>query len=54
MKIGKILHTFVQVEVSGVHKFILRVGVEESIVNAPRITEQLFQANLTFCVVCFY
>jgi ribosomal protein L28 len=30
--------------------FILKVGVEESIVKAPRITDQLFKYNLTFCV----
>jgi hypothetical protein len=39
-------------------KFILKLSVEESIVNAPRITDlitdQLFKSNLTFCVVCFY
>jgi hypothetical protein len=35
-----------------VFKFILKVGVEESIVNAPWITDQLFKSNLTFCVVC--
>jgi hypothetical protein len=35
-------------------KFILKVGVEESIVNAPRITDQLFKSNLTFCVVCIF
>jgi hypothetical protein len=31
----------------------IKVGVEESIVNAPRITGQgqLFKSNLTFCVV---
>jgi hypothetical protein len=35
-------------------KFILKVGVDESIVNAPRIqiTDQLFKSNLTFCGVC--
>jgi hypothetical protein len=32
-------------------KFILIVGVEESIVNVP-ITDQLFKSNLIFCVVC--
>jgi hypothetical protein len=36
-------------------KFHLKVGVEKSIVNAPRITDQitdqLFKANRTFCVV---
>jgi hypothetical protein len=34
--------------------FILKVGVEESIVKAPRITDQLFKYNLTFCVVCVF
>jgi hypothetical protein len=37
-------------------KFILKVGIEESIANAPRITDQitnqLFQSNLTFWFVC--
>jgi hypothetical protein len=33
-------------------KFILKVSVEESSVNTPRITHQLFKSNLTFCVVC--
>jgi hypothetical protein len=33
-------------------KFLLKVGVEESIVNAPRITDHGFKFNLTFCVVC--
>jgi hypothetical protein len=34
-------------------KFLLKVRVEESIVNAPRVTDpdQLFKVNLTFCVV---
>jgi hypothetical protein len=31
-------------------KFPVKVGVEESIENAPRITDQLFKSNLTFCV----
>jgi hypothetical protein len=37
-------------------KFILKVGVDESIVNAPgiQITDQLFKSNLTFCVVCVF
>jgi hypothetical protein len=35
-------------------KFILEVGVEDSIVNALRITDQLFKSNLTFCVVCVF
>jgi hypothetical protein len=35
------------------------VGVQEPIVNcersnAPRITDQLFKSNLTFCVVCVF
>jgi hypothetical protein len=39
-------------------KFILKVGVEELIVNAPRnhvlhTADQLFKSNLTFCVVVF-
>jgi hypothetical protein len=35
-------------------KFGVEVGVEESIVNAPRDynSDQLFKSNLTFCVVC--
>jgi hypothetical protein len=33
-------------------KFLLKVGVEESIVNAP--PDQLFTSNLTFCVVCVF
>jgi hypothetical protein len=37
----------------GCFKILLKVGVEESIVNAPPITDQLFISNLTFCVVCF-
>jgi hypothetical protein len=35
-------------------KFLLKVGVEKSIVDAPRITvtdHQLFKSNLTFCVL---
>jgi hypothetical protein len=34
-------------------KFPVKVGVEELIVNAPRITTliKLFKSNLTFCVV---
>jgi hypothetical protein len=37
-------------------KLILKVGVEDSIVNTPRITitDQLFKYNLTFCVVCVF
>jgi hypothetical protein len=35
-------------------KFIHKVGVEESIVNLPRITDQLFRSNLTFCIVCVF
>jgi hypothetical protein len=37
-------------------KFPVKVGVEESIVNAPRITnsDQLFKSNLTFYVVCVF
>jgi hypothetical protein len=40
-------------KISGIQLIILEVGVEESIVNAPRITitDQLFQSNLTFCGV---
>jgi hypothetical protein len=34
-------------------KFLLKVGVEELIVNAPRITDKLFKSNLTFCVCVF-
>jgi hypothetical protein len=40
--------------IGGSFKFILKVGVEESIVNAPQITNQLFKSNLTFCVVCVF
>jgi hypothetical protein len=32
-------------------KFLFKVGVEKPIVIAPRITDQLFKSNLTFCVV---
>jgi hypothetical protein len=35
-------------------KFFLKVGVQESFVNAQRITDQLFQSNLIFCVVCVF
>jgi hypothetical protein len=35
-------------------KFLLKVDVEESIVNVLRITDQLFKCNLTFCVVCVF
>jgi hypothetical protein len=36
-------------------KFILKGGVEESIVNhGLRITDQLFKSKLTFCVVCVF
>jgi hypothetical protein len=39
----------------GVHLSLTsKVGVEESIVNAPRITDQLLKSNLTFCVVCVF
>jgi hypothetical protein len=31
-------------------EFLLKVDVEESIVNAPLTTGQLFKSNLTFCV----
>jgi hypothetical protein len=34
--------------------FHLKVCDEESIVNAPWITDQLFKYNLTFCVVCVF
>jgi hypothetical protein len=33
-------------------KFILKVGVEESIVKASRISSQLFKSNLTIYVIC--
>jgi hypothetical protein len=34
-------------------KICLKVGVEESIVNSPRITTmiKLFKSNLTFCLI---
>jgi hypothetical protein len=36
----------------------IKVGIEESIVNAPRITDHAaavsFKSNLTFCVVCAF
>jgi hypothetical protein len=32
----------------------LLLGVEESIVNAPLITDQLFKSNLTFCIFCVF
>jgi hypothetical protein len=37
-------------------KFILKVGVEESIVNAPQIIidHGSIKSNLTFCVVCVF
>jgi hypothetical protein len=35
-------------------KCILKVGVDELIVNAPRITDQLSKSNLTFGVVCVF
>jgi hypothetical protein len=39
-------------------KYLLKVSLEESIVNAPRvtdqITDQLFKSNLTSCVVCVF
>jgi hypothetical protein len=34
-------------------KFLLKVGFEELIVNAPRITDKLFKSNLTFSVCVF-
>jgi hypothetical protein len=34
--------------------FILKVGVKESIVNAPRIMDQLLKSSLTLCVVCVF
>jgi hypothetical protein len=37
-----------------VFQFLLKAGVEVSIVNAPWITDQLFKSNLTFCVVCVF
>jgi hypothetical protein len=47
------------VKVSGVHLkvHILKIGVEESIVNTPQITDHgsaVFKCNLTFCVVCVF
>jgi hypothetical protein len=51
---GKHLETFFA-EVTGVFfKFGVEVGVEKSIVNAPPDynSDQLFQSNLIFCVVC--
>jgi hypothetical protein len=35
-------------------KFLLKGDVDESIVNAPRIRDQLFKSNLTFCIVCVF
>jgi hypothetical protein len=36
-------------------KCILKVGVDELIVNAPRITDQLSKSNLTFWgCLCFW
>jgi hypothetical protein len=35
-------------------EFLLKVDVEESIVNAPLTTGQLFKSNLTLCVVCVF
>jgi hypothetical protein len=35
-------------------KFLLKVGVEESIVNAPQTTDQLLKSNHTFCVDCVF
>jgi hypothetical protein len=48
--------TFVTISIYGVLlKYHLKVGVEESIVNAPRITtDHGFKSNLTFCVVCVF
>jgi hypothetical protein len=37
--------------VAGVHLFLVKVGVEESIVNALRITDQLFES---YRCLCFY
>ncbi|CAH1379017.1 unnamed protein product [Tenebrio molitor] len=34
--------------------FLLKVGVEDSFVNAPRITDQVFKSNLTFYTVCLF
>jgi hypothetical protein len=37
-------------------KFPVKVGVEDSIVNAPQITDHrsVIKFNLTFCVVCVF
>jgi hypothetical protein len=34
-------------------KYRMKVGVEESIVNVPRIIDQ-FKSNFPFCVVCVF
>jgi hypothetical protein len=47
-------HYFIGVYIVSSFKFLLKVGVEESIVNALRITDQLFKSNLTFCVVWIF
>jgi hypothetical protein len=39
-------HFSVVVVISGVH-----LNFSASIVNAPRITDKLFESNLTFCIV---
>jgi hypothetical protein len=45
---------YVTIHIGCSFKFLLEVGVEESIVNALPITDQLFKSNLTFCVVCVF
>jgi hypothetical protein len=39
---------------NNLNKQTVKVGVEESIVNVPRLTTLMkwFKSNLTFCVVC--
>jgi hypothetical protein len=41
---------------NNLNKQTVKVGVEESIVNVPRLTTLMkwFKSNLTFCVVCVF
>jgi hypothetical protein len=37
-----------------VHLIPVKVDVEQSIVNAPRTTDEVFKSNLTFCFICVF
>jgi hypothetical protein len=50
-------HTFLLFCINNIEysfKCLLKVSVEESIVNALLSTDQLFKSNQIFCVVCVF